>query len=287
MSFFQSRDGTQLNERIWPSDPNAGSARATVVIAHGYGEHIARYDQTAQDLARGGFSVRGIDFRGHGQSAGTRGYCNRFDDYIDDLEGEVTRARGEGLPLFVLGHSFGALVASHFVLRFPDLLTGLVLTSPFFKLALPVSGVKLWAAKIASRIFPKLPLPSGLKGADVSRDPEVARIYDSDPLNNKNATARWATEAFSAQDALLTQAGKITLPLLLVAGAADKIADANEAQVVFDRFGSTDKTLRMLPGQYHEVLNELPADRQKTLELIVDWLRNHASRAGKLRAGGA
>jgi alpha-beta hydrolase superfamily lysophospholipase len=284
MSFFQSRDGTQIHERVWPSDKDA---RATVVIAHGYGEHIARYDETARTLAGSGFTARGIDFRGHGQSGGARGHCNRFDEYIDDLESEVTRARGEGLPVFVLGHSFGALVASHYVLRFADTVTGLVLTSPFFGLALPVPGPKRLAGQIASRILPKLALPSGLKGADVSRDPEIARIYDNDPLNNKNATARWFTEAMAAQRTLLDQAERVRLPLLLVAGAADRIADANQAQVVFDRFGSTDKTLRLLAGQFHEVLNELPEDRQKTVAMIIDWLGNHMAGAGKLRAGGA
>jgi alpha-beta hydrolase superfamily lysophospholipase len=284
MSFFQSRDGTQLHERVWPAD---GGARAVVVIAHGYGEHIARYDQTAKDLAHGGFSVRGIDFRGHGQSGGTRGHCMRFDEYLDDLEGEVTRARGENLPVFLLGHSFGALIGVHYALRFPETLAGLVLTSPFFKLALAVPAAKVMAGKIASRLFPKLALPSGLKGADVSRDPEVAKAYDVDPLNNKNATARWFTETMAAQHSLVEQADKLELPLLLIAGAADKIADANQAQLVFDRFGSTDKTLRLLAGQYHEVLNELPEDRRQTLALIVDWLRSHAAEAGKLRAGGA
>jgi alpha-beta hydrolase superfamily lysophospholipase len=284
MSFFQSRDGTQLHERIWPAD---GNARAVVVIAHGYGEHIARYDETARGLCRGGFTVRGIDFRGHGQSGGTRGHCSRFDEYIDDLEGEITRARGEGLPVFLLAHSFGALVGAHYAPRLGDTIVGMVMTSPFFKLALPVSPLKLWAAKIASRIAPKLQLPSGLKGADVSRDPEIIRIYDSDPLNNKNATARWATEALAAQESLVEKADKIQLPVLVVAGAADRIADANQAQVVFDRLGSTDKTLRLLAGQFHEVLNELPDDRQKTVALIVEWLGNHTAGAGKLRAGGA
>ncbi len=91
----------------------------------------------------------------------------------------------------------------------------------------------------------------------------------------------------AAQLSLVEQAGKLQLPLLVVPGAADKIADPNQAQLVFDRFGSTDKTLRLLAGQYHEVLNELPQDRKQTLALIVDWLRSHASEAGKLRAGGA
>lgn len=272
MSFFQSRDGTQLHERVWPAE---GPAYAVVVIVHGYGEHIGRYDQTARDLARTGLVVRGIDLRGHGQSGGVRGYCNRFDEYLEDVEGAVTRARGDGLPLFLLGHSFGGLVGAHYALKNPAGLEGMVLTSPFYKLALPVPPPKLWAAKLASRIYPKLSLPSGLKGADVSRDPDVVKAYDADPLNNKNATARWATESMAAQDTLLERAGQLQLPVLLVAGEADKVAYAPQSRIVFDRMGSTDKTLRMLAGQYHEVLNEPPADRNRTIGEIAEWLRAH------------
>jgi alpha-beta hydrolase superfamily lysophospholipase len=295
MSFFQSRDGTQLHERVWPAE---GPAYAVLVIAHGYGEHIGRYDQTARDLAKTGLTVRGFDLRGHGQSAGVRGYCNRFDEYLDDLEAAVTRARGESLPLFLLGHSFGGLIASHYALQYPSGLEGLVLTSPFYKLALPVPPPKLWAAKLFSRLYGKLALPSGLKGADVSRDPEVQQRYDADPLNNKNATARWATEAMDAQEALVERAGGLELPVLLIAGEADRVAAAPQARVVFDRMGSTDKTLRMLAGQYHEVLNEPPADRQRTVAEIAEWLRAHVQPQatdrptkgsggadGKLRAG--
>ena len=286
MSFFQSRDGTQIHERTWPAE---GKATATVVILHGYGEHIGRYDETARKLAAAGFSVRGIDWRGHGQSGGVRGHCNKFDDYIDDCEQAVTRARSEGLPLFILAHSFGALVAPLFALRFHEMLAGLVMTSPFWKLKLPVPPAKVIAGKIASRILPKLSLPSGLKGADVARDPEIAALYDRDPLNNKNATARWFTESSAAQEAVLARAPELKLPLLLMVGEADRVADATQARVVFDRIGSSDKTLHMLTGQFHEVLNEMPADREKTVAQIVEWLRAHASKSvgaseGKLHA---
>src|ERR1700742_860752 len=103
MSFFQSRDGTQLHERVWPAE---GQPLAVVLIVHGYGEHIGRYDQTARDLNKNNLTVRGLDLRGHGQSGGVRGHCLHFTEYLDDVEAAVTRARGEGPPLYLLGHSF-------------------------------------------------------------------------------------------------------------------------------------------------------------------------------------
>ncbi|HEY2748618.1 MAG TPA: alpha/beta hydrolase [Polyangia bacterium] len=289
MSYFQSRDGTQLHEQTWPA---AGKPLASVVIVHGYGEHIARYDEVGRALAAAGFSARGLDLRGHGQSSGVRGFCNRFDEYLDDVDAIVARARGENLPIFILAHSFGALVAPFYALAHPSTLAGLVLTSPYWKLALAVPPLKIFAGRMMSRIYPKLALPSGLKGADVCRDAELAALYDRDPLNNKNATARWFTESSAAQEAIALRAAELTLPVLVIPGEADKIADATQARLVFERMGSKDKTLRMLPGQYHEVLNEPKATRDKTVAEIVEWLRAHAAKAesvtgGKLRASEA
>jgi len=276
MSFFQSRDGTQLHEETWPA---TGKATASVVIIHGYGEHIGRYDETARALAAAGFNVRGLDLRGHGQSGGVRGFCNRFDEYLEDVDAIVDRARGDGLPVFLLGHSFGALVAPHYALRHPTSVAGLVLTSPYWKLALAQPALKIWAGKVASMIAPKLALPSGLKGNDVCRDPAIAAKYDVDPLNNKNATARWFTESTAAQEELLARAPEWKLPTLLLVGEGDRIAAAPQARVVFERIGAKDKTLRMLAGQYHEVLNEPKPTRDQTVTEIVEWLRAHASKA--------
>ncbi|HEX8953148.1 MAG TPA: alpha/beta hydrolase [Polyangia bacterium] len=289
MSFFQSRDGTQLHEETWPAE---GKATASVVIVHGYGEHIGRYDETGRALAAAGFSVRGLDLRGHGQSGGVRGFCNRFDEYLDDVDAIVARARGEGLPLFVLGHSFGGLVTPFYALHHATAVAGMVLTSPYWRLAMQQPAAKIWAGKVASFVAPKLALPTGLKGTDVCRDPELQAKYDVDPLNNKNATARWFTESSAAQDELVARAPELSTPTLLLVGEADRVAAAPQARVVFERMGSKDKTLRMLAGQYHEVLNEPRPTREATVREIVEWLRTRASTSaasagGKLRASEA
>jgi lysophospholipase len=270
MSTFASRDGTVLHELVWPADkPKAG-----VALLHGYGEHIARYDHVGKALAARGFSTRGVDFRGHGQSAGVRGHCQRFVEYLDDIAGLIARCPER--PLFLVAHSFGALSACEYLLvRGSEPLSGVVLSSPYFGLKLKVSPIKIAAAKLMSNIVPKLSLPSGLKGKDVTRDPELQKVYDADPLNNKNATARWFTEATQAQEHVAAHAGEIRLPLLMMAGADDHVADPVVSKGIFERLGAADKTLSYLEGQYHEVFNEPAEIRRKNLDALCDWLESH------------
>ncbi|HEX8794725.1 MAG TPA: alpha/beta hydrolase, partial [Polyangiaceae bacterium] len=150
------------------------------------------------------------------------------------------------------------------------------LTSPYWKLAMAVPPAKVFAGKIASRVFPKLALPSGLKGADVSRDPEIAALYDRDPLNNKNATARWFTETSAAQDAAIAAAPTLRMPLYVVVGSADGVVSVPRARAFYDAAGSSDKTWDAREGLYHEVLNEPAAGRQ-IAERLAEWILAHAS----------
>ncbi len=242
---------------------------------HGYGEHIGRYDHVGSALANAGLSVYGCDLRGHGRSAGPRGHIQHFSQYLDDAEALVSRARSSGLPVFVLGHSNGGLIATHHVFEHPVGVAGIVLSSPFFGLKLAVPAIKIAAGRIASRVYPQLKLPSGLHGADVSRDPVVQRDYDNDPLNNKHATARWFTETTAAQQSAYDRAPALTVPCLVLHGGADRIADPARTEAVAARFGSRDKTVAVLPGQFHEIFNEPAADRAATLVRVTEWLTAH------------
>ncbi len=236
----------------------AGTPKAVLALIHGYADHGARYAHVMGALAEHGIGSIAIDLRGHGRAQGARGFCTRFGEFLDDAR-ELRRlvdARAKGAPTVLFGHSFGGLVASLSALDEPGAWKGLVLSAPFFGLALEVPRIKVLAGRVASRVYPKLGLPSGLEGKDLSHDPAKAKDYDADPLVFKNATARWFTEATKAQERALSSAGRLTMPLYMTFGTADKVASMPVAKRFFDAAGSADKTWDPREGLFHEVLNE-------------------------------
>lgn len=254
-----------------PTEP-----KAAVLLVHGYGEHGGRYRRVVQRWANRQLAVGVLDLRGHGWSAGVRGHCERFADYHDDLDDvlAVLREHVRDVPLFGFGHSFGGLVLATHAISRQSLYRGLVLSSPYFGLALQVGGAKKMLGEVASRLWPTLAVPTGLSGKDVTRDETLARLYDNDPLNNKAATARWYTEAVHAQKDLLERAPQLRVPVLLVQGGADRVASVAAARAVFERFGSTDKRFDERAGLYHEVLNE--PEWEGIADEMADWILAHA-----------
>jgi alpha-beta hydrolase superfamily lysophospholipase len=243
-------------------------------LVHGYGEHLGRYAHVAGPMAEAGFEVHGVDFRGHGKSGGLRGFCRAFDEYLEDLDAVRRAAEGPG-PLFLVAHSFGGLTTLKYLLAHGDGVAGTVLSSPYFKLKMEVPPPKRWAGKVMGNVWPTLAMPMGLKGTDVSHDPEMQRSFESDPLSNKKATARWFTETLSAQADVLARAREVTLPLYLLHGGADPIADPARASEIFSLCASKDKTLELLDGQLHEIFNETKAERDRTISKVVAWLSHH------------
>jgi alpha-beta hydrolase superfamily lysophospholipase len=248
-------------------------AKAAMLVVHGYGEHSARYRRVVARWAERGIATALLDLRGHGWSGGVRGHCDHFSDYHHDVADilAVFREHTAKLPLFGFGHSFGGLVMTTWALSHPGALAGLVLSSPYFGLALQVPAAKKLLGEIASRVAPTLAVPAGLKGSDLTHDEAIARAYDYDPLAVKAATARWFTESNAAQRDLHARASQLRLPVYLVQAGQDRVASAPAARAVFDRLGSPDKSFEERAGLFHEILNE-PVVWEEISDKMADWV---------------
>jgi alpha-beta hydrolase superfamily lysophospholipase len=246
--------------------------RAAVALLHGYADYGARYSHAMDAWAERGIASVAVDLRGHGRAEGQRGFCARFGEYLDDVAELRALVDGQvsGVPRFLFGHSFGGLVAATAAIADPAPWRGLLLSAPYFAVALNVSPGKILAGKIASRVVPRFGMPSGLRGADVTHDPVRARAYDEDPLVFKTVTSRWYTESVIAQTAALARAQSIALPLYVVMGTADRVAKIDAARAFFDAAGSPDKTWDAREGLLHEVLNE--PEWRPIADRISDWI---------------
>lgn len=268
MATLRSRDGLALYYRVWrPEAP-----RAVLTLAHGYAEHGGRYQAFGRFLAGRGVAVGVLDQRGHGKSEGERANVRRFDELVDDLsdfDAQLERA-WPALPRFLMGHSVGGVVAAQLALAQPARFRGLVLSSPYLQNAVRVPGALLALAGTLSRFAPSLPTLK-LDPALLARDPEVGAAYARDPLVYTGGTkARIGREQLKAGAAVLARATELTLPLLVLHGEADAVADAEGSRALVARSGSSDKTLCLYPGGYHELLND--SGRERAQAEIAAWL---------------
>ena len=266
---FFSSDRTQLCADVY--EPPEGKAGFLCIIP-GYCDHRGRYRDTAADLARAGYRVAVVDLRGHGESGGQRAHALSFDDYLEDVDAALASCAGGETPILV-GHSMGGLVALRYALERPGAVRALALSSPFLGIKVRVPAWKTVLGRVASRVYPGLSIPNEIDPMLLSHDGAVGRAYAADPLVPKVATARWYTEATTAHAVVRARAPEVRLPVLLLHGGDDRIADPAASQAVFDRLGSSDKVLTMYPGLYHEIFNE--TDRGRVIQDLVTWLKMH------------
>jgi alpha-beta hydrolase superfamily lysophospholipase len=222
-----------------------------------------------------GYAVYGIDHLGHGKSDGTRVYVKLFNDYTNTLKVyfDMMLRWQPDKPIILVGNSMGGLISAVYLLDHQAELSGAVISGPVIKIPSNVTSTVLLMGKILSALMPKFGLV-GLDANGVSRDPAVVQAYVGDPLVYAGkTTARLAAEMLKAMQYVSDQAAKITLPIMIVQGSADKLVDPTGAQMLYDAVSSIDKEIRIYDGFYHEVFNE--PEHDKVLHDVEMWLEAH------------
>ena len=279
--FFSARDGLRLFWQV----ARAQAPAAHVALVHGYAEHLGRHAEVTRALREAGYTVHLLDCRGHGQSGGKRAHVDRFDDYLSDLELFLARVKEQSAdkPLFLLGHSHGALIAARYLLDKPEAVRGAVLSSPYFRLKLQVSPLKIAAGKLIGKVLPSLPMKNDLKAELLTRDVAIQNATRADPLYQQIATPRWFTESTAAQETVLRRATEFVTPFLLLFGGADPIADPAAGREFYEAATSKDKQHKQYDGLLHELFHE--PERDMVFKDLVGWLDERARGAARAVAG--
>lgn len=255
----------------------AQAMRAQVVFVHGLGEHrrARPYPPFYETLAARGYGVLAFDLRGHGVSQGARLYARDFTVLEDDLARTIALAadEAEGRPVFVIGGSFGGLVALAATLDPHDSLAGVVAGAP----SLDASGVPPMLRRLApliATVAPRIKLAPGFDMTGLAHDPEALATYLDDPLLQiGRITPALGAAALAGIERVMRRADDLMLPMLMLHGLADRVVPADGTIALHALAGSRDKTLTTYPYAWHHLL--LDDIRETATRDIVAWLDAH------------
>ena len=263
--------GLKIFTRNWR--PENRPPRGVVVLVHGFNSHSGYYQWAAEQLVERDLAVYALDLRGRGRSDGERFYVQKLTDYVSDVDSLVNlaKSREPGLPVFLLGHSAGGVVACIYALEHQSQLAGLI--SESFAHEVPAPDFALAALKGLSHVAPHAHVVK-LKNEDFSRDPKVVEQMNQDPLIAHEAqSTQTMAELVRADERLKREFPQIELPLLVLHGTADKAAKVAGSKRFYEMAGSSDKTLKLYEGHYHDLLNDV--DKQVVMNDILKWLDAH------------
>jgi alpha-beta hydrolase superfamily lysophospholipase len=260
-----------LPGRVWCAD----RPRALVAIVHGLGEHSGRYAAFADELLERRFSVVALDLPGHGEAPGVRGHFPSWTDIRDRVVPAMfTVTRGlpgqpVELPIVLLGHSMGGVMALDYALEHPRTLLGVIASSPGLRSPAP-PAIKVALGRIANVLQPAAGFPNGIRSEDISRDPEVLAARKADPLVHDKVTPRTYFQFLEARERVLANARRLAVPALLLQGAADKVVDP-KGTLEFT-VAAPHERVRLITYRdaYHETFNDLCRD--EVVKDVVGWL---------------
>ena len=261
-------DGTLLRGTSWiPENPER-----VLLIVHGLGEHIGRYQHVADYFNARNTAVLGTDARGHGKSDGKRGHALNYDVLMADVCRSVVHARDmfPHIPIITYGHSMGGNLVANYILRGDTKpLAAAIISSGWFKLAFEPPAFKVSLGKFMSGIYPAFTQDNELDANDLSRDPAVVKAYEEDPLVHSKISASLFLNVYEAGYWALDNASKLNIPVLVTHGSIDKLTSAAASKDFAEQAGPN-ATFQMWEGMPHEPHND--PEKEKVLECWNSWI---------------
>lgn len=272
-SFEATTDHSHIFYQSWTKP----EAKRVLILQHGFGEHSDRYGNLIEKLKDDDFNIYALDARGHGRSDGIRGHVDQFQYYVNDLMDLIHIAQEEQnvKKVSLLGHSLGGVIVLQYVTQGynQDNLDCLLVSSPGLKVKMDLEKeVKKIAAEFFAGILPSFTIDANLDLKYLSHDYSVIEAYQKDKLVHGKISFQMGHNLFHLSKAIYEKADLIHIPILIIHGEEDGIADVNGSRDLFLRLTCKDKSLKVYQGLYHELMNELPQDREVVLNDVRSFL---------------
>ncbi len=245
-----------------------------VLLVHGINEHSGRHLNTIDYLTQRGWEVVRFDQRGCGLSGGRRNWIDAFSDYVDDTNRVFNwiLTKNDPAPTFLMGHSLGGAIATHFASVHHPELQGLALSAPAY---ITGGGIPAWQIKIGralNKFAGFIPIPSTTTRW-ISRDPDVCLAYKNDKLCNHFNPIRQGNAVLDALAEMPEKSESITCPVFIAHGSMDQVIRLEGSFELLSSYAAKDRTMHVIPGGYHEPHNDW--DKEVYFAALETWLRNH------------
>jgi alpha-beta hydrolase superfamily lysophospholipase len=246
------------------------NARAVIVMVHGLGEHIQRYEYWSQLFRNEGIAFTGVDLPGHGRSEGKKGHVSSYKaiDEMITIMLDSCRKTFPGIPVYLYGHSLGGGIVLNYLLRFNPAIKGAIVTSPWLRLSFQPPKSKVILASVMKNLIPGLVQSSGLNVSHISHDEIVVGKYNNDPLTHDKISVSLFAGAMSAGKYSLEHASELKIPTLLLHGSEDLITSPEGSREFAGKTGKV--VVKIWEGGYHELHNEVFKD--VVFRYIMDWI---------------
>lgn len=267
---YTTHDGLKLYLQAWMPE----SPKASLLLVHGLGEHSGRYAPLVERLVESGVAVFTFDGRGHGKSVDGKpdAFFASYRDYLEDIDRLYEKVVGyfPGIPSFLFGHSMGGGLIAAYVIDYQPRAAGVILSSPAIKEAEGTSKLLIAVSGLISKWLPRLKALK-LDATRISRIPSEVQDYLSDPLNyTQPIPARTAHEVYQMMQSIQANAASFELPFLVVHGTSDGLTNPKGSELFMEKAQSEDKTLKLFPGAYHELIHDLEAEEM--IQTVVEWI---------------
>lgn len=247
---------------------------ASVLIIHGLGEHIDRYERFAKQMNEHRLAVYGFDNLGHGKSSGIRGHTSVETTF--EIIGRMKKKMLSDypqIPLALFGHSLGGLICLRYLEENSQSFYAAAISAPAIIVDVETEK-RMEKNKGLAKLLPFVTLDNAIKHEDISRNPTEVSDYSTDKLVHPKVSLKLALSLYENIQAVNQKASAIKTPLLLLKGMSDKVVPPDNIEEFFDKIGSENKMLSKYPGAYHETIYD-PEHGDQFRQDIIGWFRTN------------